>query len=316
MIIKCLRILTVSSLILFSWKSFAADSVTDHLVENLRCENLTKETLLKSLKPGFDSLQNQIPIKNWGFSAGIYNIAGCWSLSRSQRLIYYLSGFPLAPEDTFKNNLDMIRRWVPVWNKFGYMTYKDSKALSLMPEFNKIFPELVRGYEQNVGPETVLRNFKEDIEIYQIHRFHQFLKNKDYVNGNRERAVKFNRESFQTLIKNLDSNRLTLVNLRPALKAQHVVLVKRYLKVSDDQVTLTVYDSNHPNIENEIFYNPKTEHFYAPSIVKDFKIERPDDPIGLFVVDEEEREQALDLLVKNYQQLCKTSGGTQSWATK
>lgn len=297
--------------------NIAANPISDHLVENLSCQNLSKETLLQSMRADFASINNQIPVKNWGFNAGIYDIAGCWSLSRSQRLFYYLSGFDLRPEHTLKNNLDMIGRWVPVWNNFGYIDYKDAKTLSLMPPFQVMFPELQRGYEQSVGPKKVLRSFKEDIEVYQIHRFHQFLKNKDYVTGNRERDVKFNRISIATLLKNMDTRRLTLVNLRPALKSQHVVLVKRYEKISDHEILFKVYDSNHPDIENEIFYNLKTEHFYAPSIVKDFKIERPEDPIGLFVVDEEEREQALDLLVKYYRQLCDSAtGGTFSWVKK
>ncbi len=303
--LTCITLL-IGSICLVSPSLFASRAISDETVNNLSCSNLNKESLLASLnKDEVFSTLRHLPIANWSFSTGLYTLANCWSLSHGQRILFYLGKKEIpSTEKTTSTTLNMIRRWLP--------DGKIEKKFSMTAWAPNVFNDLMIGYEQqdnqpDSNQEFFKRNLKEDTEAYQTYRFHQLLKNIEYISKPRERTRNANRKSYVQLMENLNSNRLTETLIRPALKMQHVVLAKRAIIRPTGETDFFVYDSNFPNIENTFYYDPKTEQFYAPEIVGPLKVKNPEKAIGLFLVDEEDREKMLETMVKHYEEICQNS---------
>jgi hypothetical protein len=269
---------------------YAQNVLSDDLVTNLSCENLSKGKILQSIDPqrAF-AASRHIPIKNWSFSVGLYDLANCWSLSHSQRILFYLGRNDLqeSPE-ALTQSLNMIRKYLPknqIYNEWH-----------MVPWNLDWFEKMLQGIDSN-------RNFRNDVQAYQNRRFHD-VDNASYLNGNRERSTKENVSSFQTLTQNMSEKRLTSLLLRPALRTQHVVVAKYSITRPTGEIDYFVYDSNYPEKEMTVTYHPKTQHFYAPEIVDYFKISRPQDPIGVFLVDNQDIDPMIDSLFNYYQQTC------------
>ena len=90
-----------------------AKNISDELVENLSCENITTDSIYAHIKDDGFSVERSILQQNW--STGV--IANCWSLSHAQRLHFYL-GRKVAIgtdniTDNFENIFNMIRNSIP-----------------------------------------------------------------------------------------------------------------------------------------------------------------------------------------------------------
>ena len=296
MIKSFLSLLTFLTLSMAAVESVGAELITDDLVTNLSCENLTKESFLQSIdvQKAF-SVPRHLPVRNWSFSVGLYEIANCWSLSHSQRILFYL-GREQAEQtpEALKQTLNMLRKYTP---QGTYNTFH-------------IVPWNPAWYESMVTGWSSSRNFKKDIETYQDKRFHN-VDNTTYLQGSRERGIKENAKSILVLKANVDAKKLTNILIRPALRSQHIVLAKYSITRPTGEIDFFVYDSNRPQKDVVVTYNPKTQHFYAPEIVEYFKIARPEDPIGLFIVDEGDRNLILDTAYQYYSENCEAL----HWAT-
>ena len=121
----------------------------------------------------------------------------------------------------------------------------------------------------------------------------------------------FRSESIALLTTNMKSKKLTEVLLRPAIRSQHVVLAKYSITRPTGEIDFFVYDSNRPFKDVVVTYDPKTQHFYAPEIVEYFKIERPNDPVGVFLVDEVDRDPLINTALIYYTRHCEAL----NWAT-
>lgn len=271
-------------------------TISDDLVSELNCQTVTPESIQKAINPvqafGLDS---HIPDQNWNFSVGAYELGACWSLSRTQRLLFYLGRENIKTSPlTTRQTLSMIRKYTPK----GVYSH-----LHIVPWNLEALENLKKGWREETKNGVIERNFKNDIQVYQNKRFHE-IENTQFLDGDRERSTKNNQKSFQSLVLNLKNKKLTHILLRPAVKTQHVVVAKYYFVRPTGEYDFHLYDSNRPQKDMILTYDPKTKHFYAPEIVKYFKIAKPEAPIGIFLVDESESEKIFQKLTEYYQLSC------------
>jgi len=285
----------------------AGDLISDSVVSNLDCSTLTKESFLRSFQQRTRTTKAwHIPLQNWSFSVGLYDLAGCWSLSRSQRLVTYLGRTELQPTPQLtESSLNQFRKYIPWLDVEGRKRFSVHRQFQWIPWNQEAFASYQRGFRTA----AFHRNFKNDIETYQNIRFHR-LQNIGMIRGDRERSRSQNQKSFLKLKTNLEQNKMTLVNLRPQRTVQHVVMIKDMTLNHRGQYEFRVYDSNYPFKDQFFSYDPKTQHFYAPEIIRAFRnVPNPEAPVGLYIVDEKERDDLIETLVKIYQRTCRSNHG-------
>lgn len=96
-------------------------TINDSLVQNLECQNLSVNNIYHSIRDDAFDVSRNMPVRNWSFKSGAATIAGCWALSRTQRMISYLARYNTSSENHMENRvstiLDMIRgaTLVPRW---------------------------------------------------------------------------------------------------------------------------------------------------------------------------------------------------------
>lgn len=101
---------------------FTTRTINDSLVENLECRNLNIDNIYRSIREDAFDVSRNMPVKNWSFKSGVATIAGCWALSRTQRMISYLARYNTPSNNQLETRvsvlLDMIRgaTLVPRWN--------------------------------------------------------------------------------------------------------------------------------------------------------------------------------------------------------
>jgi hypothetical protein len=304
-----------------SGKAFDSGDLADERFPNLRCQEVNKgldgDRLLSYFSRNqIDGASLHIPVANWGFSVGLYDLANCWSLSRFQRLAYFL-GRPhqLSDATSVQKTLDMTRLFLPEIREEGdgfgnRIVNRYHPSWALFPWSYRFFAQLWGGYAQELSDGSAFhRDFKHDIELYQNYRFHNLIYNFPYILADNARPTWVNRKTITRLKTNLTQNALPLILIRPVLWSQHVVLAKRFQILNPDWVRIWVYDSNYPRIENYMDYNVQTSEFYAPEIIRGLAYVRdPWKPVGVFIIDEGERRDVLNFLVKYFKQRC------QSWA--
>jgi hypothetical protein len=87
--------------------------------------------------------------------------------------------------------------------------------------------------------------------------------------------------------------------------AQHIVLAKRFELKSNGEVDIYVYDSNSPMKDQVVTFKSETAEFFAPEIVRGFpEVDNPQAPLGVFIVDEKDRNLIEKTLVKYYRKMC------------
>jgi hypothetical protein len=187
---------------------------------------------------------------------------------------------------------------------------KDLKSYSVFPvEGNSVSAtydfwwDLRAGYDMSLSKKfTVKRSLRDDVQVNQGNHFFRFG-NVGMGLGSGATSAKENYESLKTLMRNADGKRLTLINLRISRTNQHVVMVKSYKKTGSGDVVFTVYDSNQPLRDQEVIYNAKTGEITSQGIAKYFSV--PTKPMGVFIVDEEEREAFEVAMLNHYRSACK-----------
>ena len=130
------------------------------------------------------------------------------------------------------------------------------------------------------------------------------MKNIRYVIGTGGRSYKRNHQTRDNLLSNLERNRLTLVIIRPTRLTQHVVLVKRFELLSNGDVDFYVYDSNQPLNDTRITYKKSEEDFFAPEVLKTLSAKHANEPVGIYIVDDEDHGPIENALVAHYTALC------------
>ncbi|WP_413557561.1 hypothetical protein [Bdellovibrio sp. HCB209] len=300
--------------------------ITDTVVKNLSCENLTVDSIYKSITPAAFHTYYHIPATNWKFTSGGLELGACWGLSSAQRRMFYLARFEekedLSKADLLRKTLDMFRgaelteqqsgrggaRMVSTpLNQLEVIRYSDQSLLhSWAREDVKpdgLFPLLNRGYKENLKGQTVWKTLKLDLQRSQQQHFFRGGNVAMITGESQARNQVDNLLTMTKLEKNLKGNRLTLLNLRWGLTSQHVVVAK---EVYDQGAyfIIFVYDSNAPLITNIVHFDKKKKTFYAPGIGVNVVPDTPDREIGVFIVDEEERAPIEAAMLRYYRAEC------------
>jgi hypothetical protein len=149
----------------------------------------------------------------------------------------------------------------------------------------------------------LFRKIKTEVERYQRWRFHKFENSKLATEAiPREKSI--NLQVSKELITSVNKRKLPLVDIKPTLTTQHIVLVKNY-EYGPNQIKFLVYDSNHPEIDNYFTYDTKDKQFRATDIIKRFKgIKNPDQNVSVYIVDEEDHDKIGDALLNYYLRKC------------
>lgn len=311
--------------------------INDSLVTNLRCNFIPNQWAVFNYinKEKAFSSERHIPVNNWSFRSGPATLGGCWSLSRTQRLLFYLTRFGEAEattvnQDQIRNMLNLIRGSIPVekishdprngshnpWiqDKVEFTNYQVLKTSDkdLLESFSKhvfhktgLWSELVKPRKmQFKNTPEVLRGFQADIEEYQGDRFYRG-KNLGMAIGSSTGEPAENYLLAMKLVSNLQFNRLPLINIRAGRTEQHVVLLKKFRFELNGDITFTVYDSNQPRKTNaEVVYIAKTGKFLAPNIISNFVDVGFYREVAIFNVDDEEISAIAQTLFKYYKNLC------------
>ncbi|NUN06367.1 MAG: hypothetical protein HUU57_11455 [Bdellovibrio sp.] len=302
---------------------YAADKAPstrqDSLVEGLSCDQLSPAKVYQSIRKDAWDPAYHLPVRNWAYSAGLYDLAACWSLARTQRLFFYLARWNEQPEKTSSQQvaewMDQIRGSSPYANldasgvkefplRQYFLLFRGENA----PYFtSSLWTHLTTGLTQNLANGEVLRrNFKSEIEVYQNRRFHDFIRNLKYIVGDGSRSPEKNRNTRNALLRNLEENKLTLLLLRPKRLSQHVVVAKSFQPLSNGDIEISVYDSNSPGFNQKIMFRDSENEFYAPDIIRGLpEVDQPDAPLGIYIVDEDERALIETALVRHYKNKCR-----------
>ncbi len=326
--LKSIFILIVFGLSLRGSISFAVEAnISDSLVNNLSCNSLSVASILKKIRPDAFSYNNHMPFKNWGFRSGLTKLAACWGMGSTQRKLFYLMRLnekdALQPD--LKMVLDMIRGATieatpSSENNNSQLIDQNLKAYNIIPVAEKnlqeeyyrntgtsFLEELFRGIDYSQDSFSIHRDLKTEIERSQERHFFRF-KNIGMGSGTGPLSPEKNKMTMQNLIINLRQNRLTLINLRLKPTIQHVVIAKSFVSDDKGNIWIQAYDSNQPEADQQIFYAKETDHFYSPQImgsfIGDYTGTDYSHPLGVFIVDEEERVQIETALFKYYKQRC------------
>jgi hypothetical protein len=299
---KKISLFTSLIILAINFPAFAEKTVSDSLVKDLSCKKVTANEIYRRMSQQQFSSEFHIPITNWGVEArgGLYELGVCWSLSRAQRLFFYLNrwnspSYTQSPQTL--QVLNMLR---------GDATYPMllNQESTLRTDLG-LLGNLMDGVSTRSGDKNTHRNFRSEIEKYEWERFHKLGKNLKYLIGSGARSKKNNRETKDQLIGNLQINKLTMIIIRANRMAQHVVLVKRFQRLENGDINFIVYDSNHPSQDNILTFRKADSGFYAPGIV--YGVVPPkdlNDALGVYVVDEKERDPIEATLVRYYSSLC------------
>ncbi|QDK46551.1 hypothetical protein DOM22_15925 [Bdellovibrio sp. ZAP7] len=299
---KKISLFTLFAVVAMNLPAFAEKTVSDSLVKDLSCSKLTVNEIYRRMSQQQFSSDFHIPITNWGVEArgGLYELGVCWSLSRAQRLFFYLNRWNSPSTVQGPQTLQVLN-----------MLRGDSTYPMLLNQESYLRTDLgllgnlMDGIRIHKGDANTHRNFRSEIEKYELERFHKLGKNLKYLIGSGSRSKKNNRETKNQLLGNLQMNKLTMLIVRANRMAQHVVLVKRFQRLSNGDINFIVYDSNHPSQDNILTFRESDSKFYSPGIVygvvptKDIN-----DPLGVYVVDEKERDPIETTLIRYYSTLC------------
>lgn len=299
-IVKTLAIAFVS--VLLPLTSHAKPKViSDHRVKSLSCLKVTADSVARAMRPDVFSAAHHLPYSNWSFRWGFEELANCWSLSRFQRLYFYLRepGAAISMNE-FSNQARSheLRDGPSGWEEQPLDKYR--------PVPDQSDPKWVsweKGWTEPGTVEDLDRGLMPDIESYQILRFHQ-IQNFKYLTGPIERTESENSETWTALKDLIANGRRPLLLLRPARYNQHVVVAKR-IDLTKTGAKIWVYDSNAPALERAVVWDQSALMFTAFDIVNGLQgVSDPTAPLGVFIVDDEENEDVLEALAQHYTAIC------------
>ncbi len=279
----------------------ATDEISDHRVLSLSCGNVTANSVAKALRLDAFDMSHHLPVRNWAFRYGLYDLAGCWSLSRFQRLYFYLREPGRSPAFTdFSNQARSMEMYESEneWKAFPLDKFR------FVPDYtDPLWAKWEKGMlESGWSARPLERGLKPDIEYYQALRFHQ-LENLRYLKGPNERTPVENSKLFAEVQSLLASGRHPLLLLRPDRYYQHVVLAKR-IDYTATGATIWVYDSNSPWFERPVQWHRANQMYSAFEIINGMPVPDPRANIGVFIVDQDENERLLESLAAHYKIQC------------
>jgi hypothetical protein len=334
----CVQIILILISAPFFNSANAAGPISDSLVFNLSCDRLSIEAIYDSIKPEAFATNRHIPIHNWSFANGPYNLGVCWSLSHAQRLLFYLAQWQdhNPSEDDYTATygiplLNLFRGSKPVKGSFANVRDLQLKEfytfqIQSFSTDSGLFADILKGIwdplqnylpldhtfneisGEDLSPLVIangklLRKFTTEIERYQRWRFHQF-QNSKLTTEPVPRPRNVNLQLSNALIANLDRKRMPLVDIKPTLTTQHIVAIKNYER-GPELIKFFVYDSNLPNIDNYFIYDVKKQQFKAHEIIKNFSgIRNPDQDVSVYLVDEEDQQKIDQALFNFYKGKC------------
>ncbi len=289
-----------------------SSQISDRLVQDLDCKNISVAGIYSKIRDDAYPIQAQIPDANWATGY----LANCWSLAHSQRLVFMLSRLDPAAdmsEAKLRGVLDMFRGSSPeeaarfpnpILQERPLRQYTVFSTDQNFSEGSSLYSSLQKGFSES-GILGIPRNFRNEIEIFQIYHFHR-TKNLPMFLGNWERSTTENQQSFEQIIKAIDQHRLNLLVLRADRTVQHVVIPKRYEIASDGKYIFHVFDANFPDRENAFAYDPQIQQFEGGSVMGAF-YHTPylTKAVGVFIVDEGENKKIDEALVRYYQKACR-----------
>jgi hypothetical protein len=296
-----------SFLLAFNHSLSDARVVSDHRVDSLDCSKMNgkledaKDHLALSIRPDVFQEWHNLPNRNWSFRYGLYDLAACWSLSRFQRLYFFLREPGKTP--TIRELSDQARAHEMYEDETGWKSFP-LKRFWFLPDYSEpIWRDWERGVLENGWSGAPLaRALKEDLEFYQIYRFHQ-LENIRYIRGPDSRTPAENRTTWSSIRELVARGRKPLIILRPDRYYQHVVLVKE-IQMNPRGAILKVYDSNSPWMDKDVIWHQNEEMFTAFDVIDGMPVPNPKAYVGVFIVDEDENERLLESLVTHYRHVC------------
>jgi hypothetical protein len=267
-------------------------AISDSLVRNLSCKNLTEANVLKSLQPDAFDRSRELPIRNWDSNG----IANCWGLALAQRDVFYFMRFGVSnlPSLEQRNYTEDVARMISgddAWRKIYRVPYGQSSLGS--------------GYNAGGGGGAALlaelnslddgNDFTRRIETREKNRFFNPA-NLIYVAGGGALPVSTNRSNIKLIISDLRQGRLPLLNLRAAVTAQHIVIVRRVESQGDGNYDLHIYDPNAPGSDSVMQFSDGEFHFSG--------LGQEDDVVGVFVVDEGDMNNIQRKMYDYYAEIC------------
>jgi hypothetical protein len=299
-----------------------AKDISDSLVQNLSCSSLSVSSILAKVRPEAYSSRNHMPLTNWPFKSGLTNLAACWGMGSTQRKLFYLlrTNVKDAPRLDVSSALDMVRGASVSGDKLFSYELEDASlraneaTISNYKVYNLEESNIRDEYGRNNGHGFMdlmfrgvgARNLRSEIERSQERHFFR-SSNIGMGAGTGPRGTSENRDTLKTLIANMKAHRLTLINLRLRRTVQHIVIPKTY-KEDAKGVWMWAYDSNSPDTDQKIYYSKANGHFYAPQIMGAFDGDYSGTdytrPLGVFIVDEQERADIENSLLSHYKKRC------------
>lgn len=314
--------------------SASAKTVSDSLVANLSCDNLSVSSILLKVRPTAFSSANHMPIKNWAFSSGGIGLAACWGMSSTQRKLFYLlrlneskaADFDLTraldivrgttvgvmmmqSDSAYPNNSDTQRLNETKLKEYSVIPLRENNIVSEWSRNTGLsfLDKMLKGQTYQIGNQQVYRALRTEVERSQELHFYR-PRNIGMGAGSGPRPAKDNAETVKSLMFNMSSKRLSLINLRLNTTTQHIVIPKTFTKDDKGNVWITAYDSNQPEKDQMIYYAANNGQFYSPQImgsfVGDYSGTDYTHPLGVYIVDEEERGYIEQTLLKYYKGVC------------
>lgn len=312
----------LSSFALMTSRAYAGKienrTINDSLVQNLSCAKLTIDSVYQAIRDdAFDQSRN-MPIVNWTRKDGVLQIGNCWALSRAQRMMSYLARYNASSNSAIEQRaaivLDMIRG-------AGLETKGTEKALQSYQVFEveesnfkesgksinwSFWKGIFYGYIQYFGSKSEFksRKLQYELEAYQSSRFFSAV-NAGMMWSDGSRPKVNNLKTIKELTKNLDGKRLTLLNLRVGRTTQHIVMAKSYTVNANGVYVINVYDSNYPWQDAVLYFDSQVAEFTAPRIARRMVWDDANRPLGVFIVDEDDRENYETAMLEYYRSLCR-----------
>ncbi len=292
--------------------------VSDSLVKNLSCENLNADRIYEAIRPNAFDTSKHFPFRNFAFRSVFWDLGACWSFSHAQRILFYLGRFndqtKIDSEAQTLRVLDYIRKpaesylfsqgdFDPIQNieievlQEPYQIFRIS-ARSLEEDAQKKTNSFWKDIFKGLAVNSENRNFVEEIKAYQRMRFYQ-ARNLEFLFSGPRPTTSENQKTIDLLLRNLDKNKLTLLNLKRAINWQHIVIAKSFELTKNHVVRIVVYDSNFPQIDNEIYYDIEKKEFLGGGVTG-----HQTEIVGIYVVDENDRDHFENALLKHYANIC------------
>ncbi len=275
--------------------------ISDSLVLQLNCRSLSVDAIYKAIREDAFHESRNMPIFNWSSMHGLFPLQQCWALSSSQRMFSYLARYNESNTRTDEDRKVLVLNLIRGSAKAQVFEVEGSS----IDQSSGFWWHLREGYKKKTSFFTTdTQNFRKNIEASQSSHFFR-SENVSMGAGSGPTSPRENKVTAQTLLKNLEGKRLTLVNLRLGRTSQHIVMLKSFLRQANGQIVFMAYDSNQPKKDQELLYDTRTGIFTAPEISRSILGEgTPSNPLGVFIVDEDERKPLEAAMLAHYKKAC------------